>query len=85
MSSASAAYLHKLFGLDGQTAVVVGATGVLGGALAEGIAQAGAHVVVAGRSEDRGQRRVEAIAKLGGSAEFIKVEASERASGDIFW
>lgn len=80
MSSASAAYLHKLFGLDGQTAVVVGATGVLGGALAEGIAQAGAHVVVAGRSEERGQARVEAIKKLGGSAEFIKVEASERAS-----
>lgn len=78
MSSAS--YLQKLFGLDGQTAVVIGATGVLGGALADGIAQAGAHVIVAGRSEERGQARVEAIKQLGGSAEFSAVEASNRES-----
>lgn len=76
----SATYLQKLFGLDGQTAIVIGATGVLGGALADGIAQAGAHVIVAGRSEERGVARVDAIKQLGGSAEFISVEASNRAS-----
>ena len=76
----SAKYLQQLFGLDGQTAVVIGATGVLGGALADGIAQAGAHVIVAGRSADRGNERVAAIQKLGGSAEFIAVEADNRAS-----
>lgn len=76
----SAKYLHQLFGLDGQTAVVIGATGVLGGALADGIAQAGAHVIVAGRSAERGNERVAAIQKLGGSAEFIAVEADNRAS-----
>ena len=43
-------YLHELFGLSGQTAVVVGGTGVLGGALADGLAAAGASVVVAGRN-----------------------------------
>ncbi|HTN76430.1 MAG TPA: SDR family NAD(P)-dependent oxidoreductase [Pirellulaceae bacterium] len=78
MSSAN--YLQSLFGLDGQTAVVIGATGVLGGALADGIAQAGAHVIVAGRSEERGLARVAAIEKLGGSAEFLAVEGSNRAS-----
>ena len=78
MSSAN--YLQSLFGLDGQTAIVIGATGVLGGALADGIAQAGAHVIVAGRSEERGAARVAAITKLGGSAEFISVEASNRES-----
>ena len=30
----SAEYLQSLFGLDGQVAVVIGGTGVLGGALA---------------------------------------------------
>jgi NAD(P)-dependent dehydrogenase (short-subunit alcohol dehydrogenase family) len=73
-------YLQKLFGMDGQTAVVIGATGVLGGALADGLAQAGAHVVVAGRSQERGAARVEAIQSLGGSAEFIAVEADQRQS-----
>ena len=33
-------YLDQLFGLSGQTAVVVGGTGVLGGALADGLAAA---------------------------------------------
>ena len=41
-------FVQKLFGLDGQIAVVIGGTGVLGGALCEGLAQAGATVVVAG-------------------------------------
>ena len=50
----SSEYLNKLFSLEGQVVVVIGGTGVLGGALCEGLAQAGAHVVVAGRSEARG-------------------------------
>ena len=49
-------YLDKLFGLSGQTAIVVGGTGVLGGALADGLAAAGAFVVVAGRNGGRGVR-----------------------------
>src|SRR5437660_437251 len=45
----SSSYLEELFGLSGQVAVVIGGTGVLGGALAEGLARAGASVVIAGR------------------------------------
>ena len=56
-------YLDALFGLSGQTAIVVGGTGVLGGALADGLAAAGAHVVVAGRNAERGETRVAAIIK----------------------
>ncbi len=78
--SSSAIYLQQLFGLDGQVAVVIGGTGVLGGALAEGIAQAGAKVVVAGRSQERGQERVKNIEARGVSALFIPVEADQRAS-----
>ena len=73
-------YLHQLFGLDGQVAVVIGGTGVLGGALSEGIAQAGAHVVVSGRSQERGDERVAAIEALGGSAEFLPVDVTSRES-----
>ena len=50
----SNAFLDHLFSLEGRTAVVVGGTGVLGGALAEGLAKAGAFVIVAGRGADRG-------------------------------
>lgn len=67
-------FLTEMFGLDQQTAIVVGGTGVLGGAIAEGLAQAGAHVVVAGRSEERGQRCVDSIRELGGEAEFAQVD-----------
>lgn len=73
-------YLQQLFGLDNQVAVVIGGTGVLGGALAEGIAQAGAKVVVAGRSKERGEERVQAIVGRGGLALFQPVEAHERKS-----
>ncbi len=76
----SADYLQQLFGLDNQVAVVIGGTGVLGGALAEGIAQAGAKVVVAGRSEERGQERVKGIQARGGTAAFVSVEAHHKPS-----
>jgi NAD(P)-dependent dehydrogenase (short-subunit alcohol dehydrogenase family) len=76
----SAEYLQKLFGMDGQVAVVIGGTGVLGGALAEGIAQAGATVVVAGRSAERGEERVQAIEALGGKSLFAPVDVGDKAS-----
>ena len=73
-------YLHSLFSLKDQVAVVIGGTGVLGGALCEGLAQAGAHVVVAGRSEERGQTRARAIEALGGKAGFLGVDVTSRES-----
>ena len=74
------AYLESLFSLAGRTAVVVGGTGVLGGALAEGLARAGAFVVVAGRGADRGAARVDSIKAAGGDATFVSVDAVDRAS-----
>lgn len=76
----SDAFLEKMFSLAGKTAVVVGGTGVLGGALADGLAQAGAFVVVAGRGADRGQARVDAIRAAGGDGAFVAVDAVERSS-----
>jgi NAD(P)-dependent dehydrogenase (short-subunit alcohol dehydrogenase family) len=44
------------------------------------LAQAGAYVVVAGRSAERGNERVAAIEKLGGAASFVAVDATQRTS-----
>ncbi len=45
----------NLFELTGEIAVVLGATGVLGGAIAEGSAAAGAKVAVLGRNAEQGE------------------------------
>ncbi|MDP6721237.1 MAG: SDR family oxidoreductase, partial [Pirellulaceae bacterium] len=76
----SVEFLKDMFGLDGQTAVVVGGTGVLGGAIAEGLAKAGAYVVVAGRSEERGYKCVDVIRGCGGEAGFLPVDVFSKES-----
>jgi len=65
----------KLFDLSGEVAVVIGATGALGGAIAEGLASAGAKVALLGRNRERGEARAAAIEKLGGAASFVPADA----------
>ncbi len=76
----SASFLDRMFGLDGQVAVVIGGTGVLGGALALGLARAGATTVVAGRDPEKGAARVAEIAQAGGQGAFLDVDVMDRAS-----
>lgn len=80
--STSSEYLTSLFGLDGLTAVVVGGTGVLGGAFCEALGGAGAHVVVVGRTlktdEATGKTIVDTITDAGGSAEFFKADSTSK-------
>lgn len=66
----------KLFDLNGEIAVVIGATGTLGGAIAEGLAQAGAKVAVVGRNEANGLACVQRIEKAGGKARFFSADAT---------
>ena len=72
--------IHDLFDLTGQVAVIIGGTGELCGAMAEGLAGAGATVVLAGRSEEKAVTRLEKISAAGGQGCFLPVEASSRAS-----
>src|SRR3954467_5451417 len=76
----SNSYVEDLFGLSGQVAVVIGGTGVLGGALAQGLGQAGATVVVAGRDAERGGARVKEIEGAGGKGAFAAVDVMRRDS-----
>jgi NAD(P)-dependent dehydrogenase (short-subunit alcohol dehydrogenase family) len=69
-----------LFDLTGQVGVVIGATGVLGGAIGDGLASAGAKVAVLGRNQERGLARVEAIRAQGGTADFFVADALDRDS-----
>ena len=65
----------KLFDLKDEVAVVIGATGALGGAIAKGLADAGAQIAVLGRNEERGSARVKEIEDAGGRAAFFSCDA----------
>ena len=71
-------YLDQLFSLDGKTAVVIGGTGELCGAMAEGLASAGAEVVLVGRSEEKANARLSKIEAAGGKAYFVPCEVDSK-------
>ncbi len=71
-------YLNSLFDLAGKVAVVIGGTGELCGAMAGGLAGAGAEVVLVGRNPDKAAARLEKIAAADGKAWFHAAEATSR-------
>ena len=72
--------MNGLFDLSDEIAVVIGGTGVLGGALAEGLAGAGAKIAVLGRGADRGEACAARIREAGGIAEFFAADATDAVS-----
>lgn len=68
------------FDLSQEVAVVMGATGALGGVISEGLAAAGARVAVLGRNQERGEARVKSIGNAGGTAEFFSADAMDRSA-----
>src|SRR5688572_7432026 len=68
-----------LFSLEGEVAVVIGGGGVLAGAMAEGLAEAGASVAVAGRTQQNADARANSIASKGRLAIGIQCDASSKA------
>jgi short-subunit dehydrogenase len=76
--STSPDYLDALFSLRGKVAVVIGGTGELCGAMGEGLAAAGAEVVLVGRNEEKAKPRLERIHAAGGKGYFVSAEASDK-------
>ncbi len=70
---------NEMFSLAGQVAVVIGGGGVLGGAMATGLAQAGAHIAILGRSKEHAETRAKSIAALGGEAMGLSCDATSKA------
>ncbi len=72
-------FIEDLFSLEDKVAVVIGGSGILGGALAEGLAQAGAKVAVLGRTHAKVERQAAAIRNdLKREAIAIQVDASNK-------
>lgn len=65
---------RKLFDISGRVAVITGGTGVLGGAMAMGLAQAGARVVVLGRKKENGDAVLAKIREAGNDAMFVQAD-----------
>jgi NAD(P)-dependent dehydrogenase (short-subunit alcohol dehydrogenase family) len=72
--------MTDLFDLTGRIAAVIGGTGVLGGAICHGLADAGAAVAVLGRSVERGAARVAALESEGATAIAMSVDATDPAA-----
>ena len=70
------------FSIEGQVALVTGATGGIGADLAAALGEAGARVGVAGRRGARTDAVVERIRAAGGEAAPIELDLTDRASID---
>lgn len=66
--------LYRLFSLKGKTAVVTGGGGVLGGAIACGLADSGASVAIGDLLPDSADRCVRQITAAGGVAQGYEVD-----------
>ncbi len=72
--------MEKLFDLDGQVAVVTGASSGLGAHFAETLAQAGAKVAIAARRVDRLAALADKIAESDGRALPVELDVTDAAS-----
>ena len=70
--------LMDLFSLEGRVTVVTGGTGVLGGAMARGLARAGAKVGVLGRHQEKAEATAREIEEEGGEALALPADVLDR-------
>lgn len=74
-------YLTDLFGLEGKVAAVIGGSGVLGGEMAQALAEAGAKTAVLySGSKDGAEERAAKIEKAGGTAMIAKADVCDESS-----
>ena len=70
--------IGTLFDLTGKIAVIIGGTGELCGAMAEGLAGAGAETILVGRNPDKAAARISKITDAGGKARFESCNADSK-------
>jgi gluconate 5-dehydrogenase len=75
-------YLNGLFGLADKRALVTGASRGLGLAFSKALASAGAHVVLAGRSEAPLLQAVEGLRADGADVSYVILDVTDTASVD---
>jgi len=80
--------MNEIFSIQGKIAVITGASGVLGGSLAESFVKAGATVVALGRNQETLEVRVKKLIDAGGEAFAVEanvmdVESLEAAAKKI--
>ena len=75
-----ASNLQRLFGLSGRVALVTGSSAGIGRAIARGLAEAGAVVVVNGRSADKVETVVAEIEAGGGAAHASVFDVTDSAA-----
>lgn len=72
----------SLFDLSGKVAIVTGGNRGLGFGMAEGLAAAGASIVIAARRRDAAEKALDALVKLGAQVMFVETDVSQKASCD---
>jgi len=69
----------NLFDLKGRVAIVTGGNGGIGLGMAEGLAQAGATVMLAGRNAKKAEAALATLRKTGSKAEFCAADVTKEA------
>lgn len=70
----------NLFDLTGESALIIGGTGVLGGAIARALGEAGSLVIVSGRNQERGEAQARSLQEAGIRASFEAADACDKTS-----
>jgi len=73
-------YVEDIFSLNGKTAVIIGGGGVLGGKMGEGLAKAGADIIVLALNPENAQKYADRFKKIGVKSLAIKVDAANKQS-----